>query len=275
MGELTPLRKIQLLELDIFKEILKICIENNLTYYISGGTYLGAVRHKGFIPWDDDMDVAMPRADYNKFIEIAKNSLPNNLYIKHYTVCDTNIQHVQICNRTRHLLTKNTQKSSIVDIYVDVFPLDGLPNNNFVKKIFKYKILYYRMMYVYSVFDEYASIHKRNRPIHERILLNIGKTGLPQRLLKKEKRIRLFDQNVSKYDFYKSDEILNFSGQYKFKSIFNREKVYANGRLYEFEGLKVNGPYDYDYYLTQIYGDYMKLPPENQRNWHESVILED
>ena len=106
MNELTPLRKVQLMELDIFKEIVRICEENDLTYYISGGTYLGAVRHKGFIPWDDDMDVAMPRKDYRKFLEIAQKNLPKDLYLVHYSVCDTNLQHAQICNRTKHLRSK-------------------------------------------------------------------------------------------------------------------------------------------------------------------------
>lgn len=275
MNELTPLRKVQLMELDIFKEIVRICEENDLTYYISGGTYLGAVRHKGFIPWDDDMDVAMPRKDYRKFLEIAQKNLPKDLYLVHYSVCDTNLQHAQICNRTKHLRSKKAMVEETVDVFVDVFPLDGLPKGKFKKKLHKAGLLYYRMMYVYSVFDEYVSVNKPNRPWHEKLLVGFGKTGIPQKFLKKEKRIRKFDNFVAKYDFYEAEEVLNFSGRYKFKSIFNREKVYANGRMFEFEGEEFNGPYDYDFYLKQIYGDYMKLPPEDQRNWHESEVIED
>ena len=70
------LRKLQLTELDILKQIVKICDENSLTYYISGGTFLGAVRHKGFIPWDDDIDIAMPRTSYEKFADLADEKLP-------------------------------------------------------------------------------------------------------------------------------------------------------------------------------------------------------
>ena len=275
MEELTPLRKVQLMELEIFKEIVRICKENNLTYYISGGTYLGAVRHKGFIPWDDDMDVAMPRRDYRKFIKLASASLPKDLYLVHYSVCDTNLQHAQICNRTKHLRSKKAMVEETVDIFVDVFPLDGLPKAKINKILHKAGLLYYRMMYVYSVFDEYVSVNKPNRPWHEKLLIDIGKTGIPQKILRKEKRIKKFDDYVAKYNFYDADEVLNFSGRYKFKSIFNREKVYANGRMYEFEGEEFNGPYDYDFYLKQIYGDYMKLPPEDQRNWHESEVIED
>ena len=69
----NPLRKLQLAELEILKFLVKICEENNIRYYISGGTYLGAVRHKGFIPWDDDVDIAMPRKEYERFLEIFKN----------------------------------------------------------------------------------------------------------------------------------------------------------------------------------------------------------
>lgn len=275
MTELTPLRKVQLLELDIFKEIVRICKDNNLTYYISGGTYLGAVRHKGFIPWDDDMDVAMPRRDYQKFIKIASENLSKDLYLIHYSVCDTNLQHAQICNRTKHLRSKRAMVEETVDVFVDVFPLDGLPKGKFKKVLHKVGLLYYRMMYVYSVFDKYVSVNKPNRPWYEKLLISIGKTGIPQKILNKEKRIKKFDDYVAKYDFYESDKVLNFSGRYKFKSIFDREKVYANGRMYEFEGEEFNGPYDYDFYLSQIYGDYMKLPPENQRNWHESEVIED
>lgn len=275
MSELTPLRRVQLMELDIFKEIVRICNENKLTYYISGGTYLGAVRHKGFIPWDDDMDVAMPRRDYNKFLKIAPKELKEDLYLVHYSVCKTNLQHAQICNRTKHLREKNSMIEKIVDVFVDVFPLDGIPSRGVRQTLHKVGLLYYRMMYVYSVFDEYVSINKPNRPLHEKILIEIGKTGIPQKILNREKRIKKFDRFVAKYDFYKSDYVLNFSGRYKFKSIFNRKKVYAAGRMYEFEGLLFNGPYDYDFYLKQIYGNYMKLPPRNKRNWHESEVIED
>ena len=275
MNELTPLRKVQLMELDIYKEIVRICDENNLIYYISGGTFLGAVRNKGFIPWDDDMDIAMPRKDYNKFIEIAPKELKGKLYLIHYSVCKTNLQHAQVCNCTKHLREKNSIVEKTVDVFVDIFPLDGLPKGKIAQKIHKVRLLYYRMLYVYSVFDEYVSINKLNRPFHERVLIAIGRTGIPQKLLNREKRIEKFDAYVAKYDFYDSDYVLNFSGRYKFKSIFNRKKVYAGGRLYEFEGLMFNGPFDYDFYLKQIYGDYMKLPPEDQRNWHESEIIED
>lgn len=275
MKELTVLRKVQLMELDIFKKIVKICEDNKLTYYISGGTYLGAVRHKGFIPWDDDMDVAMPRKDYLEFIKIASSVLKNDLYLVHYSICKTNLQHAQICNRTKHLREKNSMVEKTVDVFVDIFPLDGIPNGKIAQKIHKMKLLYYRMMYVYSVFDEYVSVNKLNRPLHEKILIAFGKTGIPQKLLNRETRIQKFDKCVSKYDFYKSKYVLNFSGRYKFKSIFDREKIYADGRMYEFEGEQFNGPYDFDFYLKQIYGDYMKLPPENQRNWHEIEVIED
>ena len=187
MRELTLLRKVQLMELDIFKEIVRICNANDLTYYISGGTFLGAVRHKGFIPWDDDMDIAMPRKDYRKFIQIASKELKQDLYLVHYSLCKTNLQHVQVCNRTKHMLEKNSITDKIVDVFVDVFPLDGLPNDKIVLKFHKVRLLYYRMMYVYSVFNEYVSINKPDRPFHEKVLLAIGKTGLPQRILKREK----------------------------------------------------------------------------------------
>lgn len=275
MNTLASLRKIQLMELDIFKEIVRICNENYLTYFISGGTYLGAVRHKGFIPWDDDMDIAMPRRDYKKFIEIAPAELKDDLYLVHYSVCKTNLQHVQICNRTMHMHETNSLIEKTVDVFVDIFPLDGLPNGRMRQQIHKARLLYYRMMYVFSVFDEYVSINKSNRPFHEKVLLAIGKTGLPQKFLSREKRIKKFDEYAAKYDFYESDYIVNFSGRYKFKSIFDRKKIYANGRMYEFEGYLFNGPYDYDFYLKQIYGNYMKFPPENQRNWHESEVIED
>ena len=275
MEQKTGLRKLQLTEINIYKEIVRICNENGLTYYISGGTFLGAVRHKEFIPWDDDMDIAMPRPDFKKFLEIAPRELKENYYLIHYSVCDTYIQHAQICDRYHKILMKNAIVNKKVDVWVDVFPLDGLPDDSIIKKIHKARLLYYRMMYVFSVFDIYVSLNKLNRPLHERMLIAFGRTGIPQKMLNSNKRIQKFDKVVSKYDFYKSKEVLNFSGRYKFKSVFDREKVYANGRMYEFEDMMLNGPYNYDFYLKQIYGDYMKLPPEGQRNTHETVIIEE
>ena len=83
------------------------------------------------------------------------------------------------------------------------------------------------------------------------------------------------DKVLSKYDFYESTYVMNFMGSYKFKSILNRPEIYADGALYEFEGRQLNGPKDYDRYLTHIYGDYMKLPPVEKRNWHQTEVYQE
>lgn len=273
-GEKIELGDIQAAALGILLAFVDVCRENGLNYYISGGTYLGAVRHKGFIPWDDDVDVAMPRKDYNIFLEIANQQLPDNLRLVYYKNGKDVIHYPAKIENDRYQLIDHT--ASIprqVNLWIDIFPLDGLPENRILNKIHRFRLLALRTLFKYSLFDRIVRQDNTDRPWYENLMIRVGKKVKFTKILKPCKCMEALDRALSKYDFYESRYVMNFMGSYKFKSVMEREKIYGNGADYSFEGYSFRGPANYDMYLTQIYGDYMKYPPIEERNWHQTTIV--
>ena len=269
----SNLRKLQLIELEILKEFVKICNEEKLTYYISGGTFLGAVRNKGFIPWDDDVDVAMPREDYEIFLNIVEKKLNKNYIFQTYRNTENYYHYFsRIVDNTIKVRNNSAKQSKIEPAWIDIFPLDGMPKNKIVLMIHKFVLLSKRALLQFSCFDELVNLNSKNRPFIEKFLIFVGKYVNIGKFLNPIKRLNSIDKSLKKYPASKSWCYVNFMGSYKFKSIIDK-KVYAEGRLYNFEGLKLNAPYDFDAYLTQIYGDYMVPPKENDRNKHNTEVV--
>ena len=273
--KLTPLRKLQLAELKILNEIVKICNENKITYYISGGTFLGAVRHKGFIPWDDDIDVAMPRADYEKFKKIANKKLPEKYKYRNFKtdnqikICFSRVEDTEIKVRDT-----SAKKTDIRNAWVDIFPLDGMPKNKFKFFIRKYHLLYLRMMLQYSQYSTIVNQNLPNRPLHEKILIKIGKLIPFEKFLNHRKYMFKIDETLQRVKAEESIYYMNFLGIYKFKSVMKKDEIYKEGAKYEFEGNYYNAPKEYDKYLTQIYGNYMDIPKDKDKNKHHIEVLE-
>ena len=274
MEEITPLRKLQLIELEILKEVVKICEEENLTYYISGGTFLGAVRHKGFIPWDDDIDIAMPREDYEKFRLVANKRLPEGYLYRNFKDDDS----IKTCfsrveNKTIKVKDTSAIKEDVRNAWIDIFPLDGMPKSKIKFFIRKYYLLYLRMMFQYSQFSQIVNQDLPNRPLHEKILIKIGKIIPFEKILNTRKYMYKIDKELKKSG-KESIYYMNFLGIYKFRSVMNKKEIYGNGSLYDFEGLKFNGPSNYDKYLTQIYGNYMSIPKKKDQNKHHTEVID-
>lgn len=273
MTKASKLRELQLVELDILLKVVTICNDFNLTYYISGGTLLGAVRHKGFIPWDDDIDIAMPRKDYEKFRTIASKKLPSGYLYRNFKN-DTNLK---ICfsrveNSSVQVKDTSARISEIRNAWIDIFPLDGVPNNRLLRVLYKYKLLYLRLMVQYSQFSRIVNQNLPNRKIHERILIRIGGIFPFEKIICTRKYMNKLDTELQRYS-NNSDYYMNFLGIYKFSSVMKKEEIYQEGAEYEFEGHLFRGPKDFDKYLTQIYGNYMKLPPIEHRNKHHTEVI--
>ena len=148
------LSRLQEEELKIFKEFVSICENNDLSYMIYGGTFLGAVRHRGFIPWDDDIDVAMPRLDFEKFMRIAPAFLPKELYLSTYKNDSDHITLVaQIFNKNKAFTLNNAGKIMKTGAWIDILVIDGAPAPGIKRKIFGIKYMYYRMMNQFAYFD--------------------------------------------------------------------------------------------------------------------------
>lgn len=267
-NEIKNLRSLQEICIGLISFFTEVCKKENLTYYMIGGTMLGAVRHKGFIPWDDDADFGMPRADYEKFFSVVDQYLPP--YYKQITYLETKghpYYAAQLVDIRAGLQVDSATKGRDWYVWIDIFPLDGMPNFFLLRKIHKVWLLYQRMMFVMSNLDEGVFIHRTQRPWYEKTLIWFAHLFSIERKLSGEKRFRKLNQSLKRFPYDKSNYLINMMGAAKFKEMFSKD-IFGKGRLYEFESLLLNGPQDYKTYLAQMYGDYMTPPPMNERKQH-------
>lgn len=264
------LRELQLKELELLKQTIKIIENHNLSYFALGGTLLGAVRHKGFIPWDDDVDICMSRPDYEKFIEYAQKELPQGLELGYFK---TNPNHQKYCAR---IIDKNTtvkrndaSKEYFVNIWIDILPLDGMPDNKFKNKLHKFHLLWRRLFLQYAIFDSVKMNKKRK--FYETILIKIGFIFVKLVHLDAHKQMYKLDKVLTKYAYDCGKDVINFMGADKFKEIFKRS-AFEEKASFKFEDIEIIGSKDYDYILKTIYGDYMQLPKEEDRVSHSFVL---
>ena len=244
---MSKVRQIQLGELSLLEKYIEICTKHNLRYYALGGTLLGAIRHKGFIPWDDDMDLGMPRKDYEKFLEICQNELPSNVILR---IHDDNLGNTSIMDTSLQIEFGGV----VCSPFIDVFPLDGYPSDGFHYFLHTNKIKYYRALSKISVINR---LHNRDRGFFENSIVKVSKILHLDKLL----------NTIKKYDFETSDLVGNVLGSYRERELAYKE-VFGEPQLLDFETIKISGHADPDAYLTKIYGDYMKLPEESEQKGH-------
>ena len=270
----NSLRRLQLKELALLKSFQKICAEQSFSYFALGGTLLGAVRHKGFIPWDDDIDIGIPREDYERFIEYCQNhKVPFEL---HTFRNDEN--HYRYFSRIEDPSVKVKRTDNLTEeissAWVDIFPLDGMPDGRIARSIHKYYVLFRRAMYKLSCFHLGVNVNKKNRPLHEKMIVKFGQIFPVEKFLYIEKELNKLDRALKKYPYQKSQYLVNAMGAYKFREMFHK-KFYGEGKMYPFEDTEIRGPVDYDFVCAQLYGDYMNPPNQDERNHHNSVMLDE
>ena len=267
------LRKLQFKELELFKKFAEFCEANDIIYYALGGTLLGAVRHKGFIPWDDDMDLGIPREDYDRFLTLCKKKKPP--FELHSFFNDK--KHYRYFARIEDPTVKVRRTDNTIEeisaAWIDIFPLDGMPNNRVMRTIWKYYLLWRRAAYKLSCFDLGVNTKKKGRPFIERCLVKAGQILPVEKIFRTDRELRKLDKALKRFPYAKSDYLVNAMGAYKFNEMFHK-KHYGQGSWYEFEDTKIFGPKDYDTVCTQLYGDYMKPPKESERNHHSSEVIE-
>lgn len=264
------LRKVQLTQLEIAKEIRRVCEENDIRYFLSGGTFLGAVRHHGFIPWDDDMDMAMLRQDYERFCAIAPEKLkPQYAWQSWYTDENYSLPFGKVVKRnTVYLEGKKSARLKENGFYVDIFPVDHVPAEMDRRAALAEKLLrIYRIKLMKSGYQPW---------------MENGKLLWKKRLgyLYYQIQALFADQQKLAAGYDSLACSVKSSGwvceQYPLSQPFYyEESVFDETAEYIFEGEKFTGIRDYDKYLTTLYGDYMKLPPEDQReNRHQIVQID-
>ena len=246
------LRRIQLAELEILDQIHEFCKKNGLRYSLAYGTLIGAVRHGGFIPWDDDIDIVMPREDYNKLLSIwPKEANPQFLLQNKNTHTDFNQNFTKIRKDHTAFLQFEFEKKATypTGFFVDIFPGDRIAPQG-VKRRFQYFNCAISLLY------SREGVTSKKDTLPEKVLMKV-----PRALRLK---IRNWcDRNIQKWN--------NTEHQYFFPSTILDAKVYYPADLFDnmseimFAGKKYMCVRDYDTFLRLYYGDYMQLPPEEKR----------
>ncbi|WP_288854205.1 LicD family protein [uncultured Bacteroides sp.] len=252
MQEIT-LEERKKLQFEILCSVHDFCVENDITYFLSSGTLIGAVRHQGYIPWDDDIDIAMPRKDYDRFFQSYSSQYHKAINLN----MDVRWPYAfgRVCD-TRTLLKEKNMDCVNLGICIDVFPMDGLPDSNFRCKIHLLKIFVIRYLIAHKYYFYQNQLSRLRNIYHLALKYSIFPLPIPFLLKKRDSLIR-------KYDWQSSTNVASLAS--------TTERIPCNKScfthmLYEkFEGQLFCIPCGYDIWLRLIYGDYLKLPPVEKR----------
>lgn len=261
-------------ELDMVKEFLRICQKYKLKYFMAGGTFLGAVRHSGFIPWDDDVDIGMYRQDYDRFLEVAEQELSYPYKLQTYRNCKEHHYYFSHIVDMRYKVRRTGSLDKREEyVWIDIFPYDGLPKGKLKASIIYVRLLFYRFCYHMAHFDK-INIARKDRAGWQKCVLQMLKILYTIVKFDKDKWRERIDCELKKQNIDECDKIMSFMGVKLQKEIFPR-KVYDYLIDYRFEDVFMKGPAEYDMVLTQLYGDYMKPPSMEKRVSHPMDIIID
>lgn len=257
MELIESLKDIQKLEIDMLQEIDAFCRENNLTYYLAGGTLLGAVRHKGMIPWDNDIDISMPRRDYEILLKMW-NSVCKKKYYKTRIFGEKNyyIPFAKIEDTRTLLKQHNSSDFAKLGLFIDIFPIDAYGTDLEVAKKVLNSIEHTCGRITRSkVAFENKSIKENGKQLFWKIYYFI--VDQKKAYYMAQEPLKGFDWNSSKY-------IASTFGLRREKELIEKKYFETTVEL-EFEGHKYLAPVGFDMYLKKMYGDYMLLPPKEKR----------
>lgn len=269
MAKTETLRKLQLLELKIALEIKRVCEKNGLRFFLTGGTLLGAVRHGGFIPWDDDMDISFSRSDYDAFTAACKTDLGPEFLLQTW---DTDPSYPFPAGKIRlkgtHAQERFSAEGNENGIYVDIFPFDNVPDGAWAYRLQSWRyylgkrLLWMKKGYGRCIAGE--SIAKKFKYHLAAVLV----APLPYARLK-----RWMDRAMRRYD-NEPTRLAIVPGVYSFSRETIDRSWLDDLAPVSFEGHTFPAFRRKEEYLRKVYGDYMRLPPEDQRAGHEFTILD-
>ena len=261
--------------IDVLSVFIRICEAQGLRYFCAGGTAIGAVRHQGMIPWDDDIDVFMPRPDYDRFLRLAAHSMPEGYEVlSPYATKDYPMYFAKMCN-ARTTLLENERIPCVFGLYIDIFPLDGACDD--VETCYREKRRFKRLMNkleavsTHNSFGEYVGLLTNRREWGRFAVKTVAfcrRSWLRRWLLKQ------MDSIAYGHDYALSSRVVTYSGAYQRQEIYPKAWL-ETPQMFAFEGLMVNLPHDYDAYLRHFFGDYMTLPPVEQRASHHQKVFFD
>jgi lipopolysaccharide cholinephosphotransferase len=237
----------------------EFCEKHDLKYYLLGGTLLGAVRHQGFIPWDDDFDVAMSRKDYEKLLALTEKT-PNGFELNSPEHTQNYIYpFAKFCSK-KVIVEEPFYKPFITGIWIDVFPLDYTFDNTLAQKI---QFLLINFLKKFLILKTYAFKPSMRSVLTEKLAVFLSHLSqvVPFSLIYK---VMYFLQVSLPNRFSNKKHLANFQGAWGIKESAPKT-LFENRILLSFEGKEFWAVKDFDFWLTKVYGDYMKLPPEEKR----------
>lgn len=264
MKKQLSLDDIKEVELQILIEFRRICNELGLRYYLSGGTLLGAIRHKGFIPWDDDIDLAMPRSDFNKLIEFSRSYQNDTYKFLFFSQTGTLLPYAKFVNIKTHIDAKYAEDEMQQHLWLDIMPMDGLPEDlNEVARIYK-KAEYYRKIIGLcnaKLGEGKSAVKKLAKYVLKPLALIYGK----------ERAIANLNKLAMKYDY----DSAKYVGAITWGLYGEAEKILKadidKGYQVIFENEQFDSFSCWDSYLSALYKNYMQLPPVEKRINHEMI----
>jgi lipopolysaccharide cholinephosphotransferase len=247
--------EIKSVQLNILKQIAIFCDQNNIRYFLGYGTLIGAIRHKGYIPWDDDIDIIMPRGDYNRFVKEFNKS---NKIFKLVDISNNTLYELPYAKvyDTRTEMIEGMYKPVVnYGVYIDVFPIDGYGSK-----------LNLSTIHMLSKFlNAKKAIYDSKRKWYKSIIILLGKFFLMPFTV--SMIIKLMNNLATKFDYDKSMLVNSMFSPYCMHEMCPKSWL-ENSIEAEFEGDKYKIPIYYDEYLKNIYGEYMKLPPKEKQVTH-------
>ena len=251
--DINELREIQLEILDV---VTKFCDEHEITYWLDGGNLIGAIRHKGYIPWDDDIDLGMLRPDYEKFMRLFNESntrykfvcfeLDSNFYMPFGKVFDTET-----------VMYEPDEKGIKTAVFVDIFVYDNAPDDEGkTNGMFRKR----NICYAGNLLRQTRMLQKPSGNILRQLAVYVMRAAV--RIFPRNYFVRKMVENSKRYINADTKRIGNFLGETRMTC---RKEVFRSFTLGEFEGRHYKIPIGYDEYLREFYGDYMQLPPVEKR----------
>lgn len=262
-------KQIWLKELEMFEAFRTICEKNELTYYLTGGSLLGAVRHQGFIPWDDDFDVGMPREDYEKFIKIAAKELRYPLMLQTH---ETDPEFLSCHAKIRNVETTAIRYDEWADehqfcqgIFFDIFPYDNIPDGKLTQKIHRFRAQFYR-----HILNNGPLFNRKRSTFFRKLAYAFSMVFCL--FIPVEKQFEIHEKVCQKYNKKKTKRWGLVSTFYEFPNLYYNKEDFKEVITVPFEYTDAQIPAAYDSVLKTQYGDWHKLVKGS--NCHGEVFFD-